>query len=157
MQEEHAVDPVEHVGRELGLLLRSLKAMHPTVLAAAGLRVELPAVAVLSTLEHRGGIRLSTLAEALVLDLSSVSRQVAALEREGWVERARDPHDSRAALLDLTEAGRDALARVRAAQAHHLRQRLPDWTDHELEMFASSLSRFRLDLTSDPVRQKETA
>jgi DNA-binding MarR family transcriptional regulator len=139
---------MEDVSRELGLLFRSLKGMHAAVLAEAGLRVELPAAAVLLTLQERGQVRLSAVAETLAVDLSSVSRQVAALERDGWVSRRRDPDDSRAVLLELTPAGRDVLARLRAARAAHLRRLLPDWTEADLAGFASSLHRFRTDLTT---------
>lgn len=138
---------MDNVARELGLLFRSLKGLHHAVLVDAGVRVEMPAVAVLSTLAERGQMRPSALAESLHLDLSSVSRQVAALEREGWVSRERDPGDSRAALLDLTAAGRDILGRVRACRAAQLRRRLPQWSDADLADFATSLQRFRADLT----------
>lgn len=137
---------VQAVGRELGLLVRSLKALHQDVLATAGVRVELPAAAALGMLAERGRMRPSALAEALMLDLSSVSRQVAALEREGWVSRERDPADSRAALLDLTDAGVAVLAHVREARAAHLEQLLPDWDDEELAVFAAQLRRFRTDI-----------
>ena len=138
--------PMERVSREFGLLFRSLKGLHAAVVAEAGVKAEMAATAVLMTLEDRGQVRPSAVAEALALDLSSVSRQVAGLERDGWVTRRRDPADSRAALLELTPEGRDVLSRVRAARVAHLRRLLPDWTDDELADFASSLHRFRTDL-----------
>jgi len=139
--------PMDDVARELGLLLRSLKGLHVPLVVDGGARVEMPAAAVLATLDDRGRLRLSTLAELLHLDLSSVSRQVATLVEEGWVSRERDPADSRAWLLELTATGRDVLARVRAGRVHRLRELLPDWSDGELEAFAGVLHRFRTDLT----------
>ena len=138
------------VARELGLLFRSIKGMHHDVLAEIGVRLEMPAAAMLTTLDDRGRMRPSGLAEALDLDLSSVSRQAAALEREGYVSRERDPEDSRAALLELTPAGGDVLARLRAGRVAHLRRLLPAWTDDELTVFAEQLHRFRTDLTTSP-------
>lgn len=140
--------PMDDVARELGQLFRSLKGLHHAVLVDVGVRVEMPAAAILSTLADRGTLRPSALAELLHLDLSSVSRQVAALEREGWVGRERDPADSRAALLDLTPAGLDVLARVRAGRVAQLQALLPDWSDSDLAAFADSLHRFRTDLTA---------
>lgn len=142
------VEPVQHVARELGLLIRSLKNLHAVSLEGTGLRVEMAATAALAVLADRGTLRPSALADALHLDLSSVSRQVASLEREGWVARERDPADSRATLLQLTPAGAETVARVRAARVAHLRRLLPDWSDAELEAFAASLHRFRSDLES---------
>lgn len=138
---------IDDVARELVLLFRGLKGLHRQVLAEVGVRVELPATAVLTTLAERGSQRLSTVAEVLDLDLSSVSRQVSALEREGWVARERDPADSRAVLLDLTDAGRAVLDRVREARVAHLAARLPGWSTDELRAFSGSLARFRTDLT----------
>ncbi len=141
---------LEQVGRELGLLIRSLKSLHHEVLAEVGVRVELPAMALLTIVSERGRSRPSTLAEALHLDLSSVSRQVAALEREGWLSRERDPADFRAALVDLTPAGREVLLSVRAASVRHLRRLLPNWSVTDLGEFADQLRRFRADLTREP-------
>ena len=138
---------IEDVARELVLLFRGLKGLHGEVLASVGVRLEMPATAVLTCLDERGSQRLSTVAELLHLDLSSVSRQVSALEREGWVARERDPADSRAVLLDVTGAGRDVLSRVRQARVDHLAARLPGWSPDELSAFARSLARFRTDLT----------
>jgi DNA-binding MarR family transcriptional regulator len=106
--------------------------------------------ALLGSLDDGGQMRPSALAAALHLDLSSVSRQVAALEREGWVAREPDPSDSRAALLELTPLGREALRRVRARRVDHLRDRLPGWSDDELNSFAAALHRFRTDLIAHP-------
>lgn len=141
------MDPLESVARELGLLIRGLKGMHSAVLASVGCRVELPASALLARLDEHGRQRPSALAEALHVDLSSISRQVASLEREGWVRRERDPQDSRAALLELTDEGRRVLDDVRRARVAHLRRQLPDWSDEELAHFAAQLHRFRLDVT----------
>ena len=139
--------PEETVARELALLVRSLKELHHAVVADIGVRVELPAAVVLMTLADRGRLRLSTLADVLHLDLSSVSRQIAGMEREGWVSRERDPADSRAALLQLTPGGAQVLARVRAGRVTQLRRLLPDWSGDDLAAFAAALHRFRTDLT----------
>ena len=137
---------IDDVARELVLLFRGLKGLHREVLTEVGIRLELPATAVLTCLAERGSQRLSAVAEVLDLDLSSVSRQVGALEREGWVARERDPADSRAVLLDLTDEGRAVLQRVRDARVGLLAARLPGWSPDELRAFSASLARFRTDL-----------
>jgi len=142
------VAEIDDVAAELVLLFRSLKAMHRTLVSQSGLRLEMPATAMLATLDESGRQRASTLAEVLHVDLSSVSRQVAALEREGWLRRERDPADSRAALLELTDAGREVLDQVRRARLDHLARRLPGWTGAELQDFAAQLRRFRTDLST---------
>ena len=56
-------------------------------------------------LVRQGPRRLTTLAEAVHSDPSTVSRQVAALVRNGLVERLADPDDGRASLLAATPTG----------------------------------------------------
>lgn len=138
--------PMERVAREIGLLVRSLKSLHAQTVEQTGVRLEMAATGMLAALDDRGRSRPSSLAEALHLDLSSVSRQAASLERDGLVLRHRDPADSRAALLELSPAGRDLLERIRTGRVAHLRELLPDWTDDDLSAFAESLHRFRTDL-----------
>ncbi len=60
----------------------------------------------ISRLAVDGPIRSSDLAEKVQADPSTVSRQVAALVRDGYVERRADPMDGRASLLVITERGR---------------------------------------------------
>src|ERR1700760_3477817 len=52
-----------------------------------------------------GPLSLSGLAEAFRLDVSTVSRQVAALRRKGLVERIPDPDGGMAKLLRPTRLG----------------------------------------------------
>src|SRR4051794_30292364 len=55
--------------------------------------------ALLVPLERDGEQRCSALAAQAGVDVSVVSRQVAALERAGYVERRPDPEDGRASLI----------------------------------------------------------
>ena len=142
------MDAVDEVAEQLMHMLRGFKGLHADVTERVGLRVEMPAAAVLGILSERGPSRASTLAELLRLDLSSVSRQVAALEREGWVERERDPADQRASLRDLSAAGRDLLERLKAARGEALRAVLTDWSPADLTAFARGLERFGIDLAA---------
>src|SRR5262245_11500612 len=59
----------------------------------------------LKNLIHMGPSRSSALAAAVHSDPSTVSRQVAALVRDGLVERRADQDDGRASLLAATPAG----------------------------------------------------
>jgi DNA-binding MarR family transcriptional regulator len=139
---------IETVSRELVQLVRGLRELHCAVSAASRHPIDPSGAAVLSRLDDHGPMRLSTLAQALSLDVSTVSRQVPVLERHGWLVRERDPDDSRAQLLQLTAAGRDVLADVRRSRVEVLRRLLPDWTDRDLDHFAAQLHRFNDDVTT---------
>jgi DNA-binding MarR family transcriptional regulator len=140
---------LDTVSRELVSLLRGLRELHGTVADASRYAVDPSGVAILARLDELGPCRLSTLAGVLCLDLSTVSRQVPALERSGWVARERDPEDHRAQLLDLTTQGREVLMDVRRSRNDVLARLLPDWSEDELEAFAAQLHRFNHDVTSN--------
>jgi DNA-binding MarR family transcriptional regulator len=57
-------------------------------------------------------LRMSALADALLIARSSCTRLVARLVDEGWVEREADPADGRVVWVALTAAGRAALRRA---------------------------------------------
>jgi DNA-binding MarR family transcriptional regulator len=140
----HAVDAVSV---QLVKLFRGLRGLNVAIVEAGGHQVEASSVGLLAGLDSLGPARLSTLAAVMSLDLSTVSRQVPALERQGWVVRTRDPEDHRAQLVELTAEGRSTLESVRRSRADVLARLLPDWTDAELQHFAGLLSRFNDDIT----------
>ncbi|MDP2873202.1 MAG: MarR family winged helix-turn-helix transcriptional regulator, partial [Bacillota bacterium] len=59
-----------------------------------------------------GQLTLSSLAAGLGLDLSSVSRGVDGLVRDGYLRRVRHPTDRRYILISLTPQGQQAYDRV---------------------------------------------
>src|SRR6185436_5485390 len=60
----------------------------------------------LSRLNKEGPIRLTTLAAAEGLAQPSMTQLIQRLERQGLVTRINDPEDGRAALVNITNAGR---------------------------------------------------
>lgn len=62
-------------------------------------------------------LRMSELAEAVLLSRSGLTRLVDRMQRDGLVSRAPDPDDARGLYTVLTEQGRDAL---RDAASVHL-------------------------------------
>ena len=140
----------ETLSAELMALGRALRELSGSLPAVDGRRLDLPAAMVLSHVGDGGPLRLSTLAERLFLDVSTVSRQVPALERAGWLVRESDPCDRRAQLLRLTERGQQALDARRRAMAGLLAASLPDWTEADLADLAGRLSRLNADLAARP-------
>ncbi|BDZ59405.1 hypothetical protein GCM10025872_30620 [Barrientosiimonas endolithica] len=54
--------------------------------------------------------------------------------RRGYVDRAPDPEDGRAAILSLTDAGREVLRTVRRSRDAWMISRIEDLTDEELRV-----------------------
>lgn len=129
---------VETIQREMTIFARRARAsagrMHP--------ELSLVSYTLLGHLEESGGCRATDLAAHYALDKSTVSRQVAALERAALIERRVDPDDHRVQVLHLTGAGRRILAQVTESRRAAFRERLADWPEDDLERFASYLVRY---------------
>ncbi|UXY25922.1 MarR family winged helix-turn-helix transcriptional regulator [Streptomyces sp. HUAS TT20] len=129
---------VETIQREMTIFARRARAsagrMHP--------ELSLVSYTLLGHLEESGGCRATDLAAHYALDKSTVSRQVAALERAGLIERRTDPEDHRVQVLHLTEAGEEILAQVTRSRRTAFRERLAHWPEEDLIRFARYLERY---------------
>jgi DNA-binding MarR family transcriptional regulator len=86
-------------------------------------------------------IRLSELATALDLDLSTVSRQSRQLTDADLVTRTPDPADGRACLLQLNDRGRGVLSALRSFRRDALSLALEDWEPQDRLAAAKVMSR----------------
>ncbi|MET7687841.1 MarR family winged helix-turn-helix transcriptional regulator [Streptomyces sp. NPDC005483] len=129
---------VETIQREMTVFARRARA------SAGRLHPELSLVSytLLGHLEERDGCRATDLAAHYALDKSTVSRQVAALERAGLIERRQDPEDHRVQVLHLTGAGRHILGQVTVSRRAAVSERLAEWSQEDLERFAGYLVRY---------------
>lgn len=133
---------------EFVTLLRGMKDLSAHAIAGSGVRIELAGAHLLGRITELEPVRLTELAAGMGLDPSSVSRQVTALERSGWVLREEDPTDRRASRLVLTDAGRDVVAALAVARAEALARLTPTWSDAELDALAAGLARLNHDLST---------
>ena len=123
---------------------------HVSVRAATQLYGDLPSFgwAMLVPLQNDGDQRCSALAHQLGVDVSVASRQIAVLERLGYVERRPDPQDGRASLLSLTSAGVEALAAARELRAEWSLGALAGWDEADARLLSDLLDRLVTDLAS---------
>src|SRR5436190_22926822 len=94
-------------------------------------RVDRAAYIVLGRVADLGPIRLSDLASVLGLDLSTISRQVRALEDLELVRRTTDPDDRRASRLEPTDAGKTLVMNVKAAFSELVETKLAAWSERD--------------------------
>jgi DNA-binding MarR family transcriptional regulator len=113
-----------------------------------GDEVDFAAFHVLKTLCHRGPMRLSSLASALELDASTVSRHARQLEDRGLLERTGDPDDGRASRVTVSEHGEACLEKGASLRRALIAGALESWTDAEREQLRVLLNRFQDDLLS---------
>jgi DNA-binding MarR family transcriptional regulator len=123
-------------------LQRTVRRSKARLLAAASNDVESATQMLLHTVAADGPIRASALAVSVQADLSTVSRQVAALVSRGLLERQADQHDGRASLLAVTEAGQAALAQYEQGRQAFFDEVLAGWSPGEMSQFAQHLERF---------------
>lgn len=80
----------------------------------------------LETLAEKGPMRSLALAALLMLDKSTTSRVVDALERKGYVERLPDAEDARALSLRITRSGRALYDKINRELIHQQAELLAD-------------------------------
>lgn len=95
----------------------------------------------LRAIARRAPLRPSALAEALRVAPRSATEVVDALVAGGWVERARDPDDGRAMLLDLTPRGRELIGDIDRARARAAEKLLGGLSESERATLAAVLGR----------------
>jgi DNA-binding MarR family transcriptional regulator len=87
---------------------------------------------VLVQLAHAGGaMRMSELAEAVVLSRSGITRLVERLERQGLVERCRVETDSRGVTAKITDGGRETIGTCGPTHIRGVRQRFLERLDED--------------------------
>lgn len=116
-------------------LTRSKRTILGDTRAASGL-------ALLAAVGHLDRPRASDLADHLGLDLSTVSRHVAGLRRQGYLCSAPSEGDARSQPLVLTPEGAAELDRRRQALAGRLVAQLGSWDDGEVTSLADLLHHF---------------
>jgi DNA-binding MarR family transcriptional regulator len=127
-------------------LLRSLHAQAPRLHPA----VETAAYPILFNL-LAGPKRVSSLAECVHSDVSTVSRQASHLTSHGLLEKLQDPQDGRALMLSLTPAGKQLLDELVQQRGDWFRHLLRDWDVSDIEQFSRSLAR----LSAECERERE--
>jgi DNA-binding MarR family transcriptional regulator len=117
---EHLLD---HIERELTLVSR-----HQLATTARGV-LERSAYLLLSRIDATGPMTARELADALQLEISTVTRQVGAMLRDDLVERIPDPAGGPARRLRITPTGATRLAADRERYRTGLGRVIADWPD----------------------------
>jgi DNA-binding MarR family transcriptional regulator len=105
----------------------------------------------LGVIHLHGPVRVSDVAQRLNVALSVASRQLAALERAGYVERDTDPQDGRAHRVSISAAGRKVLEESHRRMVHAFSRALEGWSAEEIAALSESLERLREDVHRDVV------
>jgi DNA-binding MarR family transcriptional regulator len=108
---------------------------------AGSQRLERSSYLLMSRIERSGPMSIGQLAEAFLLDTSTVNRQTAAMLRTGLVERIPDPGGGVARKFQITPHGAERLRQHRAWSVQGLTSVLTDWDNDEIHDLVRSLTR----------------
>ena len=114
---------------------------HERLMALAGVPLDRAAVALLRQIADSEPLRPGELAARLGVEASHVTRTVQQLQKAGYVTRVPDPYDRRAQRIELTDAGGEAIAKVRDAGVRGMQMALSDWSPEELRHLATLFHR----------------
>ena len=105
-----------------------------------GFQISLAAARLLARLHDNGPTRISDLAAAERCSQPTITNHVKRLETASLVSRETDPHDGRVCIIDLTEAGKAELARMRAAIGAGLEPYLAELSGPDRQTLADGLA-----------------
>jgi DNA-binding MarR family transcriptional regulator len=92
-------------------------------------------------LDGLGPVTANALARALLLDASTVTRQITALESQGFVERCANPADGRSSTIVLTPQGRQSMREVEQERRRHIEALVGGWEDAGQAGLGAALTR----------------
>lgn len=130
---------------------RNSRVMADLAERSGGARLTRATFELLAVIHRYGPLKVSELVQRVGVDQSTVSRQIRPLEELGLTVRSEDPSDRRVAWLDVTDAGRALMLRIRSRVNRNVEAALATWSAEDRETFGKLLERFRqsvLDLTA---------
>jgi DNA-binding MarR family transcriptional regulator len=139
---------VESIETELALLLRRAEATRRASTEQAHRALDRAAYVILRHLDASGPVNVGQLADALRVDASTATRQVATMERDGLLRRERDPSDGRGSVVSVTQLGTQRMRAVRRARADLYERILTDWSDDDRSALATLLHRLNQSMDS---------
>lgn len=134
---------LEMIELELAILIRR------TTAKKTG-NLERSAYLLLNQINFHGAAGVKALAEEFDLDISTVSRQAAALEQKGYVFRVPDPVDGRAYSFQITDSGIKELLEEKQKRKARVGEVVKNWSEEETQVFGELLRKFNIAATIKP-------
>ncbi|HOA71099.1 MAG: MarR family transcriptional regulator [Bacillota bacterium] len=100
-----------------------------------------PQFLALVVLKDRPGITMGELCERLYLACSTATDLIDRMEKNGYLERNRDPDDRRVIRLSITEKGQNIIDQVINARRRYVDSILKQLTQEEIDQLAQALEK----------------
>jgi DNA-binding MarR family transcriptional regulator len=147
------VDVLGTIELELMKLVRHLETFGRK--SSLYVRVDRAGYLALRVLEGLGPSNVNALAQALHLDASTVTRQVAALEADGFACRHADPADRRSSTIALTSEGRRTMRNVEKERRSAILKLLRNWDADEISDLGRVMTKLNLSLVDSVADLRE--
>lgn len=131
-------DAIDQLEVEMALLARRITAMAADKKKA----FHRSAYLLLRTLDNHGETGVKRLATLLQLDISTVSRQAALLEKDNLIIRIPNPADKRSYYYKISEDGVKQLAVYKQRRKAIFSEMLKDWSEQDQADFSRLLQKF---------------
>ena len=142
--------PTESPGFLVGRVAHALKLGVQDLLDENGIRLSAEEISILTVLAHLDGPeRMKPLAELLGRDATTVSRQIAGLEREKLVKRSPCPDDGRATVVKITRSGEKLVERTLPKTLALRKRAMQGISPNDVEVMARALTQMLQNLKQD--------
>lgn len=132
MIEPHHLRFMQQIGRSYRALVAGFE---------AHIGVSMARWRIMLLLDTNGEMSQKELARMLAIDPAALTRQLKALEREGWVERHNDARDARLTNVALTELGLEAVHSTMARRNEFIERALGPIPAEELDAVSAVLEK----------------
>ncbi|QKF58268.1 MarR family winged helix-turn-helix transcriptional regulator [Aliarcobacter lanthieri] len=96
---------------------------------------------VLEVLYHLGDLNIGSITKLTMSTPGNITVVVKNLKRDGWITSIKDPNDSRASILSITQKGKDIMEIVFPNHAKNLTQAMKVLNDEELDTLYDLLNK----------------
>lgn len=136
----------QSLGHLTGLASRLFNRLLTIRFKQAGIDMTAEQWGVILVLKNSEPVTQNQISELLYLEKSSVSRSIDGLEKRGWIERQRSPHDSRSKMVTLSEKSLGIIEQCEAIAVNVLQDAQQNIDDTELQTSKQNLSKVISDL-----------
>ncbi|RJT83419.1 MarR family transcriptional regulator [Arthrobacter cheniae] len=135
---EHAIEVLEE---QTSVLWRRERTTSHALAKTVHPEMEPAAYGILTLLQREGSLRATDIALSIGVGKPSVSRQLAALERLGLVNRQLDPFDARSQRVLLTSLGEQQLAAAQTGRRIAFTALMGSWRPEDLKSLGALIAR----------------
>ena len=119
----------------------SLKLNHLTVNYLSKHNLTFNQFKVLEVLYHLGDLNIGSITKLTMSTPGNITVVVKNLKRDEWITSIKDPNDSRASILSITQKGKDIVEEVFPNHANNLTKSLEVLSDIELDTLYDLLNK----------------